>query len=325
MTENVPQRIARVERGKVVRGKDGWLFLEHDSNRIMDQQSGRLRFRRHELLQWRYVLESRIAWLERIGIPYVFMVVPNAASLYPEMLPEGYETVEDRPINQLIGYLEESGSFAPVIYPLEELTRAKAEDLIWLKNDTHWNEIGAFAAYERLADELEKLMQIERVRRSDVEFEDSMVIGDLGAKLDPPEAAWRPLANVRDSRARLLADNRTWGGGREVIYERQGAPGSCFVFGDSYAYTIFPFLCESVGRLVFGHRPSLDFEMVMHERPSVVVNIMIERFLIRMPFDQPYRPLRALARDRLKKGFVLPPPTGDSLRIGHEWARELRE
>jgi hypothetical protein len=56
-----------LQDGKVVRGKDGWLFLDNDSNRVIAQHSGELRFTEEQLDQWHYLLECRTAWLERAG------------------------------------------------------------------------------------------------------------------------------------------------------------------------------------------------------------------------------------------------------------------
>src|SRR5688572_26872367 len=172
---------------KVVRGRDGWLFLHRDTNRSMDQMAGVLRLTGLQLRRWRILLELRTAWLERLGIPYFMLIVPNAASVYPEQMPEGFAAVEDRPISQLVGHLEESGSFARVILPLEELLAAKRERLTYIPTDTHWNEYGAFVAYERLLDEMEQRgVDLRRVHIGDLEIVEHERRGDLGVKVEPP-------------------------------------------------------------------------------------------------------------------------------------------
>jgi hypothetical protein len=70
-------------RGKVVRGTDGWLFLHRDTNRVMGQQSGEIRLDPNQLTQWRVLLDTRNAWVERQDARYVFLIAPNAASIYP--------------------------------------------------------------------------------------------------------------------------------------------------------------------------------------------------------------------------------------------------
>jgi hypothetical protein len=65
---------------------------------------------------------------------------------------------------------------------------------------------------------------------------------------------------------------------------------------------------------VFVHRPTLDFELVDAERPAVVVSLLTERFLVRVPFDQPFTPTRVLVRDKRAAGEVLAPRAEPSLR-----------
>jgi hypothetical protein len=70
---------------------------------------------------------------------------------------------------------------------------------------------------------------------------------------------------------------------------------------------MLPFLAESFGRLVFIHRPTLDFELISSERPAVVFSLLTERFLMNVPFDQPYVPTRVLARKKREAGEMLAP------------------
>ena len=73
---------------------------------------------------------------------------------------------------------------------------------------------------------------------------------------------------MREPRARLVADNRVFNTGRTIEYECADAPGTCVMLGDSFGYRMLPFLAESFGRLVFVHRPTLDFELIEAERPA---------------------------------------------------------
>ncbi len=49
--------------GKVTRGRDGWLFLDGDTNEVMRQQRGELLFSDEQLDKWRSLLEARTEWL----------------------------------------------------------------------------------------------------------------------------------------------------------------------------------------------------------------------------------------------------------------------
>ncbi len=119
---------------------------------------------------------------------------------------------------------------------------------------------------------------------------------------------------MREPAARLVSDNRVFNTGRTIVYECPGAPGSCVLLGDSFSYRMLPFLAETFGRLVFVHRPTLDYELIAEERPDVVASLLTERFLVRVPFDQPYKPTRVMVRDKRAIGEVLAPREDGELR-----------
>ena len=105
--EALTHDIAERDEDKVVEGKDGWLFLARDTNHVIHQHTGRLRFSQRTLEDWRHVLETRFAWLAHRRIPYFFLVPPNTHAVYPEYLPDDVVTVAERPVLQLLGHLRE--------------------------------------------------------------------------------------------------------------------------------------------------------------------------------------------------------------------------
>jgi alginate O-acetyltransferase complex protein AlgJ len=293
------------ERGKVLRGKNGRLFLDNDSNQIIKQYTGELLFSEDQLRDWRLVLENRIAWHERLGIPYHFLVPPNAHSVYPEDLPDTVRSAPVRPVQQLIQHLEEKQSFARIIYPLEELEAAKPDLELYQKTDSHWTAWGAFVVYTRLAAEIGATVSVHAVSTDDLKVREKPRLGDLGAKLDPQEQSLQVWATVRTPASRLVSDNMIWGRGTVVVTEcEEAAPTSCLVFGDSFGMGLHPFLTSSFRRLVFAFIPTVDHELVRRERPDVVVSVLTERFLMQVPYDVGAPTVDDLAREKQAQGRV---------------------
>jgi acetyltransferase AlgX (SGNH hydrolase-like protein) len=294
--------------GKVVSGKDGWLFLDKDSNRIIAQHTGALRLTDEQLEQWRSLLEERIRWLEARGVPFIFLVPPNPHSVHPEMLPEHVPSAAARPIHQLIEHLEATGSPARVVYPLEELV-SERDRHVYQKTGTHWTELGAFVAYERLLAELDGVVRVRSLSSSGLVLSEELKSGDLGNKVRPTVRSTFVRAAVRAPEARLVADNRVANKGRRREYVCDAAPGvTCLVLGDSYSYRMLPFLAESFGRLVFAFLPNLDRDLVEHERPDVVISVLNERFLIYPPVDEGAMSLAQWEAEKRAEGKLLPPP-----------------
>ena len=300
----------RREAHKVVEGKDGWLFLGQDTNDVIAQHTGRLRFSRRQLDDWRHVLETRFAWLGCRGIPYFHVVPPNAHSVYPEYLPDGVVPVAERPLLQLMRHLEETESRARLIYPLDELVAHKPRDLVYIPTDTHWNELGAFIAYKRLMREVAAVTNVRDIEWEQLFISRNELPGDLGGKLEPVRMSMQIFVDVMGWQAHYAQDNRVRFTGRRIEYTCKLAPDTtCLMHGDSFAEKLLHVVAESFGRLVFCHMPSLDFGVVQEVRPDVVIGLLNERFMLQVPYDSTAPSQAELEASKRLQGKVYGPRT----------------
>jgi hypothetical protein len=291
--------------GKVVEGKDGWLFVAFDTLDVIGQHTGKLRLTEHQLRDWRRVLEHRIAWLARLDIPYFFMLSINPHTFYPEKLPDEFPMARERTVEQLVNHLRDTGSFARVIYPLPEILAAKEHRRVGCETSSHWNAVGAYAAYRKLMGEIAPAAPAAILPEERVEYFEAPRFADLGVKVEPPRKSLNVFANVRDRQAELTADNRVLRRGRIAEFECPAAPEStCMVIGDSFNYQLLPYLAESFRKLIFVHLHTLDHELVEEHRPDVVVNVMNERGLSNVMYDVPAESAREFAARKTARGEV---------------------
>ena len=110
--------------------------------------------------------------------------------------PTDIKTSPERPVLQLSGHLEQTGSDAGLIYPLEQLRRRR-ERAVYPRTATHWSELGAFIAYEVLMDEIGKAFDVPRLSEDDIEWVEEEIGGDLGFKLDPVEYSALVFGDIR--------------------------------------------------------------------------------------------------------------------------------
>jgi alginate O-acetyltransferase complex protein AlgJ len=298
---------------KVVRGKDGRLFLDNDSNRVVAQHSGELRFTSEQLEQWRYLLETRTAWLERGGARHFFVVAPNSHSVYEDKLPDHVRSAPERPIHQLIGHLGAGGSYAHLLYPVDELIAQRPAN-VYARTSSRWTELGAFVAYQALMAEITSEADIRVLTLGDVEIHEQERAGDLGHKLEPRERSPYAWLDLIDPRARIVARSGAWTWGFRVEYQSEGNL-DCLVFGDCSAIRVLPFLAESFKRLVFVPMINLDFSLVSELRPDVVVKFLSERFLIQVPVDLPGPNHRVLEAAGRAGGDVVPEQAAETTRM----------
>ena len=136
---------------KVLIGLEDWLFYVNpvEGNSLED-------YRRNdpltleELRVWKIGLEEKHAWLKQQGIPYLFIVIPDKYSIYPEYMPKHIRQVgKQTRLDQLIDYMKNSE--VPVLDLRPALLQAKQQGQLFYKTDTHWNDFGAaIAQYEIL-------------------------------------------------------------------------------------------------------------------------------------------------------------------------------
>jgi alginate O-acetyltransferase complex protein AlgJ len=299
--------------GKVIQGRDGWLFIANDTNRLLEQHTGAVRLSEPKLEQWRTTLESRAARFDDNKIPSVVVFAPNTHSIYPELLPDGYPLSEERPVRQLLRHLEAAGSPIEPLHPLEALKAAKSTRPVCFSIDGHWNDFGAYLAYRLIIERLHAQGLQPRLLDDDgITFVERDWPGHLAVKAGLPG---RPQYFAEwPASGRIVYDNAIINRGHKLVLESDaGTPRTCMVLADSYGYRLLWFLAESFRRVVYANLGgAIDWELIEEERPDVVIQLWAERFLIATPDDGKEFSLRDLEAHKRAKGRVRPHPTSSA-------------
>ncbi len=264
----------------VLKGRDGWLFLTNDTNKVIDQITGNLPLSSDEVARWVATQQFREQWLASIGSQYLFAVAPNKEVVFANNLPEGISVSEHRPVTQLLS------AGVPLLYQLSELSKPDT----YSKTDTHWSDLGG----KIQATEIINAVRAKGVRAGSI---DAMVCdftlnthtGDLGRKVSPPAFSVVHLKRVYSRVSRVTHNSAHQTTGQVLIfeeYEKSDLP-NAVMFTDSFGGigSVVDFIAQCFSRLVVVWRPTIDFELVEKERPAVVIAQMAERFLIRVPDD----------------------------------------
>lgn len=136
-------------RRDVILGQDGWLFLRTDH--VLEDFMGLRRKTQEGLAVIANTLENRQDWLAGQGIRYLFVPIPNKIQVYPEKLPTRFQMAGGEQVySQITGYLSRYAQDVPLVHLLPVFLREKENHQIYYKSDTHWNEQGAFIAYEQI-------------------------------------------------------------------------------------------------------------------------------------------------------------------------------
>ena len=270
---------------KYLEGKNGYLFLDNDTNGVIDQITGKTPFLKPKQDQWIRLLEARSYLLALSDICYIFAVAPAKEVVLSEQLPEGILVSEERPAQILCNRLSETGR-VNLVYPLNELRDSASPYQTFFVGDTHWTPYGAFIAYRAILEQAAVDLGFPLVTEAQLQPNQIESFGDLQVHANQSTPERVTGVSIRQSKAVTVMDNRKPNRGRLIIYENSNAPNvRAIVFRDSFTETMLPFLAETFRRLVVVWNPFVDYDLIAQESPNLVINIMAERFLSQVPDD----------------------------------------
>lgn len=274
----------------VIVGEDGWLYLAADQE---DDCCRQVRpFTQAELAGWRSMLEKRRDWLAERGIPYVFVIAPDKHTVQGEHVPAWMRPTGDASrLDQLVDYLRRTSTVS-IVDVRSALLHAKQDGDVYFKLDSHWNEQGAFVAYrETMAALAKSFPALHPATMSEFDVSTSRDrSGDLAAMLaisddlEQPEVHLTPktpraAVYVEGAEGPVVNDHRRY---RQRASQRPDAEvPRAVIFHDSFGATLNPFLAEHFGRAVYEWTWGFDTSLVEREKPSVVINQLVERALMR--------------------------------------------
>ncbi|WP_244208623.1 alginate O-acetyltransferase AlgX-related protein [Vreelandella andesensis] len=271
------QDVEIAEQLKVLQGKQGWLFLDNDTNGSVDQFMGRMRLTKAGIKGW----DNYLHQLENAAgnVPWALLVAPSKESVMGASYHPREEGVSG-PMHQLLNLSASAG----VVYPVKELKALG--DGAFIPTDTHWTHHGALAATIALAVKLgvgkKACMALFKKDR----YKNKSMGGDLGNKLTPKQtSSVDVLVSFGHTRYKTY-DNGLPNFGRLLVIEYPEAlmSGTCLIFGSSSSYSMFNYLCRVFQRIVFVHSAgNVDPELVKAVAPAYLATQTNARFLVQIP------------------------------------------
>ena len=260
-----------------IEGKQGYLFLDNDTNGSIDQFTGRLELTEATIKGWRQYLRTMEAESAARGFTYAVSVSPAKEELFPDMYP--HERAKRTAADVFVGELSDF----TVVYHRAALR--KGREFAYSKTDTHWTDYGAHVA------------ALEVVRRWGLReavnglpapaFEVIERIGDLGAKLTPMHSEIAPqFQKIGGPTAHLVYDNGISNNGCIRVYSNAQAPigHSLMICGDSFGTNMALAFARMFRRVTYLYKPaSIDWDVFNIERPRYVVLQINQRFVVGQP------------------------------------------
>ena len=259
----------------VVEGKEGWLFLDNDTNQSVAQFRGERLIEQSVLDEWKGYLRQLNSYNG------ILLIVPSKESVFPQFYP--YKMASKRSINQLIDMVREL-QFQRFVYPIEVLR----DNLInYSKTETHYSYAGAKAVFEEMAKRYFGFNPAEFLRKKFGEFDIRKNVGDLGSKLSPiRKADYAFLKNTYEGEYKVYDNDEVNTGkvsyyvnNKDAIIDRK-----VLFLGDSFSQVISPYFYTCFKEvLVIRVHGKIIADVVEKFRPDYVVAELTERFIISAP------------------------------------------
>lgn len=130
----------------VIKGENGYLFSEETTDDYLG-----VTLSDRKLYSIAKTIKLTQDYAEQNGSSFVFTVVPNKNSIYPEYMPSRYIQGDENNLSILTENLNALDVNYVDLYSL--FTSIDAE--LYLKDDTHWNNLGALYGYNAIMDALD--------------------------------------------------------------------------------------------------------------------------------------------------------------------------
>lgn len=266
---------------QVIVGKDGWLFLDPAYDPSLSQSRSDKPFTGEQLARWQQALQVRHDWLAQRGIRYLFVIAPEKQSVYPEYLPDNRRYPQISRFDQLVAYLRENSDLE-ILDLRPPLLEAKQTRRLYFKTDTHWDARGGLVASQAIVRELAKSFpEMKPLDESDcVTVRTAMSTGDLARMMGLNGWFVEEVEGMQLRNPGFVAQVESNGASWMLVttHRDQNLP-SLLAFCDSFSSAFATFLSQHFSRAVYRQQLYFDPGQVELERPQIVIEEMVERYL----------------------------------------------
>jgi hypothetical protein len=285
-------------------GKEGWLFLISDSNKAIEQFTGKIKITKEALSTYEKIFQERRDFFSNKNIPFFFSSTPGKETIYPERLPEGLIPSRDSNTCDEVFKTARANNIN-VIDLRPGLLEAKKDVQVYHRIDHHWNHNGAFSAYQSIMSELSKLnpdlspLPLEAYDVSQRPFKEGDLINkekiifrnhdffhEKTSIIDPVDIYfhYEKKGGFKSTRTEVPEHLKVSNTRPTVIYEQKNKSlPRAVVFRSSSADWLFPFLNEHFSRITFIWQPFINRSVIESESPDFVIQLAVDRYLIKPP------------------------------------------
>ncbi|WP_165824020.1 DHHW family protein [Pseudochryseolinea flava] len=279
-----------INNDNVIVGDNNWIFYNGADGKdaIYDSYTHRDKLNEEDLEEYCQKLIDKFETNKRAGIVYIPGFWPQTHTIYPELLPQKMKMQirgSTSKADQIIEYLKRTNAAVQFFDVRQALLSKKKERRLYLKLDSHWNELGAFYAYESFLNQRFEQLQVVPKKITDFEITwNETTNGDLvnllGVTTTTAFKDTIPTFTYRhdDIKVEYLS---TDGYPEETIITRCETCTNkkrVLVFRDSYSSAVQRFLSLHFYDITFLWK-KYNQKYVDEYKPDIIIDVRVERYL----------------------------------------------
>lgn len=253
---------------QVVCGSDGWLYYAE----TLDDYQGQNRLSDRQIWAAAHTLALIQESVEGRGAAFLFTVVPNKNTVYPDHMPARYlRAFAPGNRERLFDALAQSGVRSLDLTPIFQ-----AEDeTLYLKRDSHWTNLGAALACDAICSALGRSLPPQYDPSAFTARRD--YAGDLYAMLYPTGTGKDLQTYPKRAPSFSYADPIRSPEDQRILTRCEGQTGALLMFRDSFGNSLHSFLAESFGQACFSRAMPYRLTLLSSVEADTVVIELVER------------------------------------------------
>ena len=272
----------------VIEPGNGWLFLGNsfENANAMSESKGILVFTKKELNTLKNNLHKKKKWLDENNIKMYISIAPNKHSVYGDMIPIKKSNRKTK--------LEQADSICKLLnidfINLGNKFPQENEKPLYYKTDTHWNDLGAFYAFQATYNTIKEdypnsLFKPYTLDSLSLITSKTSYVGDLNGMLKNKRTENSFSLNFKTKQTSIVQEKRLTlplnYNKNPHNYESRFMSDinklKIIIFHDSFMPFYSKYIKENFGETLFIWSHKFNEELIKSEKPDIIYYEIVER------------------------------------------------
>lgn len=259
-----------------------WLFYQkgYDGDPVVEAQ-GRIEFSEKDKNEIYSQIKTTTEEIKKRGIKTYYAIVPNKESLYKEKLPNRVKIHDEKTrVDKAVDYLQNERGLQNVIYVKNALVDEKKNAQLYDKQDSHWNDYGAFIGFKEILNNIEPgYTNFEH----NVKFSnEEIVYKDLTKMLGVKRIMKDTIPTVEFLPEKQYMTQIIETPTNSIVIttcDKAEIDETLLVIGDSFRVGMIPYFSKIYKKVIYTHRCDYGIYMLNDHKPDVVILEYVERYV----------------------------------------------